>query len=79
MDKHDNKNNVLCHAREVLVLNDALCIAKARQHGEGTKDVRALEDTLEREMADLYLLLGTIVHKEVIKSRIKKFPSGILN
>jgi len=79
MDKHDNKNNALCHMREILDLQSALVVAKARANGAASNDTTALDDTIEREMADLLLLLQSIVPEEVVSERRKKFPVGVLD
>jgi len=78
MDKHNNLNSALCHMREVLDLKSALNVAKARLDDEPAQDVSRLEATLEREMADLLLLLQTLVPDSVVESRRLKFPEGVL-
>ena len=49
-----------------------------RRFLSGGDSAVAVEETLEREMADLLLLLQSIVPAEVIEQRRKKFPAGVL-
>jgi len=78
-NKYMQELGIFDHCQEILVLHDELRVKKVRQTAfpSSYNDTTAIEETLEREMMDLFLILEkwSVGRSKIKADRVQKFLS----